>query len=318
MRFLNRIVADLRDKRPLAAGAAVLAAALVAVPVLLLKSTSSTPPVTQAPATVAPGPPSAPAGLPVLSAGSTPSGVKVTGAARDPFTQLVKATGGTTIGTTSAGGSTGTAGGASATGSASSSGSSSSSSHASSGGSATSTASTPAPATQPAHEPVGLSETQSYGVKLAITNAAGGLNTLYPLKRLSVLPSVSRPLLVELGVLKGGKRVLFAVQPGAVVGGPGQCIPGPIDCEILSLAQGQSEALGSQATRGVQSVALFAVAGIKVVKHASARDANQARQAFSAAGRALLNRSASAALSLFRYEPSLGAILDLRNLSVAG
>ena len=40
-------------------------------------------------------------------------------------------------------------------------------------------------------------------------------------------------------MLKGGKQVLFAVQQGAAVSGPGTCTPGPIDCEILALAPGQ-------------------------------------------------------------------------------
>ena len=44
-------------------------------------------------------------------------------------------------------------------------------------------------------------------------------------------------------MLKGGKRVLFAVQAGAVVHGPGQCTPGPIDCEIVSLKPNQIESV---------------------------------------------------------------------------
>jgi hypothetical protein len=38
----------------------------------------------------------------------------------------------------------------------------------------------------------------------------------------------------------------------------------------------------------------------------------------SAAGRRLLSTSTLSALSLFQYEPSLGAVVDLRNLTVGG
>jgi hypothetical protein len=65
-------------------------------------------------------------------------------------------------------------------------------------------------------------------------------------------------------------------------------------------------------------VALFAVTGIRAADHSSVADANKARQAASDAGRALLGASSSSALSLFQYEPSLGALVDLRNLTVGG
>jgi hypothetical protein len=144
------------------------------------------------------------------------------------------------------------------------------------------------------------------------------LNTIAPLERLRVIPSTSQALLVELGVLKGGNRVLFAVQPGTLVSGPGTCIPGPIDCEILSLAQDQTEALGEQTPGGAVQVALFAITGITAADHPTLAAANKARDASSAAGRALLDNSTSSALALFRYEPSIGAVVDLRNLTIGG
>jgi hypothetical protein len=157
---------------------------------------------------------------------------------------------------------------------------------------------------------------QSYAVSLAITNSSGGLNTLSPLTRLSPLPSARRPLLVELGVLKGGSRVLFAVQPGTVVNGPGKCIPGPIHCELLSLTQSQTEKLSVRSTSGTVAVALFAVSGIRVVRHTSRSAAQRARRAQSVAGRRVLNHSSLGALSLFHYAPGVGAVVDLRNLTL--
>jgi hypothetical protein len=136
---------------------------------------------------------------------------------------------------------------------------------------------------------------------------------------MSVIPNEQQPLLVELGVLKGARRVMFMVQPGTVVNGPGTCTPGPIDCQILSLGQNQTEVLSATTPSGnVVQVADFAVTGISAKTYSSAAAANQARNATSAAGRKLVNSSTLSALSLFQYEPSLGVLVDLRNLTVAG
>jgi hypothetical protein len=309
MSVISGIVNELRENRRLAIVAAVLATALVAVPVLLSKGAKSTP-VAQAPAT---NQPAAPSGVPVVSSGSAPASGKLGGSSRDPFTQLAH---GAAAGVTSAlggpvtSGTTGTSSG--------SSGGPTSSNGTPVSGPSTGISPTTIPTGTPTRAPAGLAPTQSYEVKLAITNSAGGLNTIDPLERLSVLPRSQQPLLVELGVLKGGNRVLFAVAPGAVVSGPGTCIPGPIDCEVLSLAQDKVEQLSAQTASGDQAVALFAVTGIAAAGHSSVAAANQARQAASGAGRRLLADSSSSALSLFRYEPSLGVVVDLRNLVIGG
>ena len=144
------------------------------------------------------------------------------------------------------------------------------------------------------------------------------LNTIDPLERLSILPSKKQPLLIELGVLKGGHRVLFVVQPGTIVTGPGVSTPGPIDCAILSLALNQNEGIARQTAQGNVPVSSFTVTAIDVANDGSAAAANKARQAESATGRALLDKSTASALSLFRYDSNVGAVLDLRNLIVGG
>jgi hypothetical protein len=166
--------------------------------------------------------------------------------------------------------------------------------------------------------PARLTATESYAVSLAVTNDAGGFDTTNPLERLSLLPSDQQPLLVELGVLEGGRRVLFAVQPGAVLSGPGTCIPGPINCQILSLGRGQIEKLSRQTADGVVPVDLFAVTAIAAVRHSSRAAADQARSAASAAGRRVLATDGLSALSLFQYRHDLGVLVDLRNLKVGG
>jgi hypothetical protein len=164
--------------------------------------------------------------------------------------------------------------------------------------------------------PAGLTPTQSYRVSVAITNSSGGLDAIRSLERLSVVPSNNQPLLVELGVAKGGRSVLFAVQPGAVVAGQGKCTPGRIDCEVLSLAPDQTESLYRRTPTGLVAGPLFAVTGITVENHSSVAAAANARRAASAAGRTLLSKSTLNALALFRYEPSVGAVVDLRDLTV--
>jgi hypothetical protein len=162
-----------------------------------------------------------------------------------------------------------------------------------------------------------LSATQSYAVAIQISNPSGGLNLIDPVERLSPIPSTSQPLLVELGVKQGGKSVLFAVQPGTVVTGSGSCTPGPIDCEILSLSPDQSENISTQSAGGA-TIAQFAVTGIYAQDHGSAAAARKARNAVAAAGAKLLTNSPLSALTLFQYQPSVGAIVDMRNLTVGG
>jgi hypothetical protein len=180
--------------------------------------------------------------------------------------------------------------------------------------------------------PAGLSDSQSYSVGISITTNGGGVDAIDPAERLTVLPSERNPWLIELGVLKGGRRVLFAVQPGTTVKGPGTCTPGPIDCQVLALAPNEIETFSGDAGSG-QIVSLsahtaqasvapattqFAVTAIRADDHPSVAAANQARQSESAAGRALLDKSSVSALSLFRYDPSIGAVVDLRNITVGG
>lgn len=233
------------------------------------------------------------------------------GSTRNPFASL-------TPPPTAKSGTTGPSGSSSGSNSTSSSPSPSSGSGASGGtstGSGTSVPSTPV-LPKPIH--VGLTSIQSYSVALSLTTAAGGLDTVDSLKRLSVLPSEQQPLLVYLGVLKGGRDALFVVQPGTVVSGPGVCLPGPTDCEILSLAKEQIESLAVSTGTGASNVALFAVNAIRVDSHASVAAANRARREASAAGRALLAVSTLPALSLFQYQPHVGAVVDLRSLTVGG
>jgi hypothetical protein len=320
MSFLNQIWKDLKARKLLPV-AAVLLVAIVAVPVVLSSSSGAPAP---APAVAPPPPPAA--GLPAVNETSVPSSAAPNGRARNPFAPSSGASATTTTSTTTAT-STPVTGSTSGTGTGTgTTGASGSSSPSSTGGATTPTTpstggQTPSvprtiPAPKPKHTVPTLRSDQSYAVSLAITRPSGGLDTINPLQRLSLLPSPSQPLIIELGVLKGGGRVLFAVQPGTVVTGKGTCVPGAIDCEILSLAQGQTEKLSVRTDRGVVPVALFAVTGITAVKHSSHAAAMKARNQESRVGRRVLDHSSLNALSLFRYNPSVGSVVDFRNLTL--
>jgi hypothetical protein len=298
--------------------ALVLIVALVAVPLLLTKQAPTdivTPPT-------GPLPYSSGTTLPAISIQASPTNSKLAGGGRNPFTPQHEAkTTTTTVAAATTTPSTGTT--------TPSTGGGTSPSTGSGAGASTTPATTPATPTTPTPTtpaatvpvkpaPTGLTSTQSYHVSLALTTADGGVTTIDPLERLSILPSKQEPMLVELGVLQGGHSVLFVVEPGTVVSGAGTCTPGPIDCEILSLTPGQQAGISKQTTTGSTPVALFSVNSITADNHPSAAAANVARANASSVGRELLNKSPLSAISLFQYDPSVGAVVDLRNLTVGG
>lgn len=327
MNILSGPISDLREKRLWPIAVALLAA-LIAVPLLLMKpSPAPSTPVAAQPSSA--GAASVPpvSGLPAVSLSTGTSHARLTGPGRDPFRQRgfpvtspIAAPGsGTGAG---AGGKTGSTGSVSS-GSGSTTGpgaSTTSGTGTSTTGTSTGTSTSPevTPAPQPETTPNTLAATDTYRVKLALTNPSGNLNTLDGVQRLSVLPSKQQPALIELGVLRGGHRVLFALTPGTSVSGKGTCTPGPIDCEVLSLAPNQIENLSVNGGSGDTSLGSFAVTGIKVDHHPSAAAATKARQRVSADGRALLKSLTSPVLDLFQYKPGLGTLIDLRNLHVGG
>jgi hypothetical protein len=319
MSVLSNLIKELRERKlwPVAIG---LIVALVVVPVLLSKK-APTALVTQPTGGL---PYSTGTALPAISVTTTPSTSKLAGRGRNPFTPQAVATTATTSATTTTSTtaspsttSAGTGSTAPSTGS-SSSGGSTTPSTTSSTPPATTTTPTLTPPKPAPPAPAGLTAKQSYQVSLAITGSNGSVNTIDPLERLSILPGVQQPLLVELGVLQGGKQVLFAVEPGAAVSGPGTCTPGPIDCEVLSLSPGLTEGVSKQTPTGSTGVADFAVNSISAVDHPTVAAADQARRKANEAGRQLLAGTPLSSVSLFQYDPSVGAVVDLRNLTVGG
>jgi hypothetical protein len=312
MSFLQGIVNDLRTKR-LWPVAIALIAGIVAVPGLLSKTAKSeTPPIAQN------GSSSGVSDAPAISVSDALSHTKLTGHAHNPFLQQVTTTtAATTPGSTASTGTGSSSSGLTVPGSTSTvpAGGTGVPSSPTTGPTTTTTTTTTSTQTE---TPPELTSTQAYDVAFSITNASGGFDTIDPVERLRILPSGSQRRMIELGVLAGGNRVLFAVEPGTVLSGPGVCTPGPLDCEILSLAQGQEENLSQQLATGVTAIGTFAVTGITKVNYPSAAAADQARRQVSAAGTRLLAKSALSALPLFQYDPARGTVVDLRNLTVGG
>lgn len=324
MNFVKGIFKELLERK-LWPVAALLIVALVAVPILLSKQ-APTDLLVQKPLNLPPY--SSGSTLPAISVRTTASSSKLPGNGRNPFTpqEVAKTTTSTTPTaptTGSAGSGTGSTTGTATGGTGAASSPSASAPTTSPSPSTTSTTpASPSPAptapavTKPA--PTGLTDTEAYDVALSITTPQGGVNAIDPLERDGVLPSKQQPLVVELGVLQGAHDVLFAVQRGTVVSGPGTCTPGPIDCQILSLAPGQTEGLSVLTSGGVVSEALFEVTAISAHDFPSAAAAAQARRTTSPDGRNLLDNSVLNALSLFQYQPDVGAVVDLRTLTVGG
>jgi hypothetical protein len=329
MSFLNDLIGDLREKR-LWPVALVLVGALVAVPVLLAK------PAPKVPIASAATPPSggaAPPGLPVVSVASAPSNARLHGHARDPFKQqgasshtTTTATTSTTSTTSSPGSSTtggtsttGTGGTATGGGTASTGGGTTTGTGGTGGTSNTGGTTSPTIPLSPAKPaPTGLTATEAYGVTIAITQPGGDLTTIDPVERLSQLPSRSVPALLELGVLQGGSRVLFAVRPGTILGGPGRCIPGRIDCQILVLSQNQIETVSLTSATGPVQLAQFAVTAIYARHYPNPNAGATARLQTAPLGERFLRGDHLSALEMFPYDPKAGVILDRRNLSAGG
>lgn len=303
-----------RVSNRLAIVAAMLVVAIVAVPIALSKSSSpSQVPVAQLPPSEAPPVEQ----MPAVTVSNTPSTAPLNGKARDPFTQpngssnsSSEKTHTTTTSTTPS------------TTTTPSSPTSSSSPNTGSGSNPNNTAppfNSLNPSGSKPKPPVGqLTATQAYYVSFSMTEKSGGVKTIPSLERLSPVPSREDPMMVELGVLEGGKQVLFALQPGAVVTGGGTCIPGPVDCQILSVGRGQVEKLSARTQAGLEPLTYFSVTSIAAQHYSSAAAAQTARKVASSFGHELLVESNATALSLFQFEPGVGVIVDKRNLTVGG
>lgn len=68
----------------------------------------------------------------------------------------------------------------------------------------------------------------------------GDLETL-DVERLDPLPTSDEPLLVYLGLTRDGRSAVFMLDAGITVDGDGRCRPDPEDCQTVELAPGETE-----------------------------------------------------------------------------
>jgi len=254
--LLGGILADLRERRLLPVAIA-LAVALVAVPLLLLKSTDTG---TSAAPDLASGAPATASGPPLvaLAALRTSSSLD-TFVSKNPFdapetvpeltsTDLLDTA--PSSGGSSSSSSSGDGGG----GFSSSFGGSSSSS--STGGSSPAPTISPvspiSPPTDPATPPSGGGDPDGDG-KTTVTKALftheidiaygtrGKVRTIRDIRRLAMLPSAKQPQLVFLGVDPSATNAMFLVDGDFSQSGEGTCRPTPENCRFLSLKVADDE-----------------------------------------------------------------------------
>ena len=323
--FLNSLKADLLDRRMLPIVAVVGAGLAAALAYAALGGGGSggataqpSPSTPLAPGSaviaVTPVQPSAGRAVAEITSGSSQ---QRRGASRNPFTPLPGA------GSTSTSTSTSTTVSsisASSSGPSGSSGSASSSKAALSvatSSPAAGTGSQPGPSSHasPAPKPAQPVKPQKlYSVTAAFGAAPSG--PLQPgmklarhanLERQQVLPSSKQPLVVFRGVRAGGKSAIFTLVGEALLRGAAACVPGPSQCQAISLKQGQTEELEflkPDGTAVTYQLKLLSVARVKASAAAARRLSGTSK-----AGDLVLSRNGLGPLPGLRYSPRQGVLV---------
>lgn len=305
--FFQKIIGELREKRLWPVAVALLVA-IVAVPVVL--SNSSAPaPVRPAPQPTPP--PAAATSLRTLNVQTTHAHSRLTGRARDPFTQQkVVVTSTTSSTTTAATTATSTATSAASTAAAATTSTPSSGSSASTN---TSTSSAPSSETSPAPS-VTVKTTYYYdAVDLAFGKFGKQLKTYPDVDRLHIFPSSQSPVAVYLGLKRNAKTAVFLLSSGVSVSGLGKCIPSRTNCDFLDLQVDQPEILLAEGANGVVSTYELEVTRVHLVTVSSAAAAaRMANARISHAGRKAVAaaRRLTPGLPWPTYSPRTGYLTD--------
>jgi hypothetical protein len=274
MSFLRNLWADLVDKRlwPIAV---VLAAALVAVPVLLGgssgedKDAAATPP--------APGR-SVTATDVRVSEETGPSTLAPVGAKHNPFRQPKAKTAETTPQQAPAATTPAPAPGGGPTCGATPG-----------GGAPTPAPTTPAPA--PSTGTPKQENTTYLRVNLRFGEPGKTKQKAYDdIARLSALPSVDEPIVIFLGVKRDHKTAVFLISGDATATTDGVCKPAKTDCQMIEMQQGNSTFLDIDLGQGVRQFRLD-VKSIVQVDAKDVRKASAARARMSVAGQDFLRSS---------------------------
>jgi hypothetical protein len=301
MSFLKNVLHDLVEKR-LWPVAIALVAALVAVPIVLGGSSSSTgAPATDVAAVTAPN------GLAnhrdvargqVVSLEEQAAGkVQRAGKVRDPFVQhhQPKPVKLVVVKTTPAAPATGAQSGATAPSSGTT------------GETAPTAPTVPATTKKPESTSV-----DTYRVKLSF-GEVGAMKSYDNVARLTPLPSSDNPFFVYLGLADDQKSAIFLINADAVPNGDGSCKPSHDDCQQIVLRAGDTEFFDLQSgTAGVVQYQLD-LKSIKKYKAASKASAAKAHARESKAGRDTLRELVAtdpAVLASWDFSKSLGLLVQ--------
>ncbi|HMS61024.1 MAG TPA: hypothetical protein PKD63_02010 [Solirubrobacteraceae bacterium] len=145
----------------------------------------------------------------------------------------------------------------------------------------------PAPADDaPAKDETKSSKPKSTAPTYTVTlrfGQADSMKTLRNVARLTPLPSAQSPFFVYLGAKKDGKTLVFLVSSDAKATGDGTCRPSAKDCETIELQSGDTEFFDLTTTDGVQQYQMDIV---KITKSGSTSSSSSGKAAKSARARA--------------------------------
>ena len=133
------------------------------------------------------------------------------------------------------------------------------------------------------------------------------------LARLKPLPSAENPILVYLGVSEDKKSALFLVDSRVVAQGDGSCKPSPVNCETISMREGDTEFFDVVDEHGkVAAQYQLDLVDIKRGSTTSASKAAAAKAKASKAGKRVLraHRSSHGPLR-YRYDAESGTVHKL-------
>ena len=156
--------------------------------------------------------------------------------------------------------------------------------------------------------------TTTYTVDLRF-GQADSMKTLRNVGRLTPLPSASSPFFVYLGAKGGGKTLVFLVSSDAKATGDGSCKPSKSACETIELQAGDTEFFDLTTADGVQQ---YQMDIIKIEKQTTAskssRSASSAGRA-SKADRTLLRKvldgRASHLMGSYRWDARRGVLVHV-------
>jgi len=158
---------------------------------------------------------------------------------------------------------------------------------------------TPVPAPAPSYP--------LYSVKVAF-GKVDGAKTTKTIERLKVLPNTENPVLVYRGVDAGGKHAIFEITGTVVAQGDGACEPTPEDCQVLKLAEDETEFITVTDT-GDETDAQYQLSVEKI--HAGKTSSATELKKASTAGRELLGALGGGRKARYAFDPATGTLRKL-------